>query len=269
MEIAYAVDKRNKLIEYNPKYKDLIPPSHYKLVPLNPVSSTEKYNEDAITDLRIDTLMLTEPEWLGTHPNGLLLNRGITYYSSTGSMGFIFQNYGVTAWHVAMTATYKGGESINVPNAGYFQNRRWRVHILTPPVVLTNYILKKYIFEGEYEVAIMYTNYTYPYKLLSVMGKEVCAYGVISAVLGEYTYASKLPDILPRREDCPPLKVGMKLKLYSAVSGMREGEVVSDNVEINYVANGNYILRFKKGFKVKAVSVPGDSGGAVYDSDSY
>jgi len=117
---------------------------------------------------------------------------------------------------------------------------------------------------AEYEIGIIESNKMYKYNHTSVLGKEVCAYGTLSATSPNHTYASYLPSIIPVPPGCPRLRSGDIVTIASAVSGIRDAEVISTNVETAYMLKPNYILVFTNTFKLSIPSVPGDSGGAVY-----
>jgi len=268
MDLAYVIDHDNKVVHYNPVYKHLIPTSDYEKseMPI-PISETGKRGlapEVLLEILNIDYSRLNEREWAGTHPNGMLLNHS-PIIKASASMGFIYESYGVTAWHNVMTIGYSGSsDMINVPTISYYDNRMWRVNVFTRPVVLTNFILGKYVFMSEYDAAIVETNYKYPYSSTSVNGEEVCAYGVLSAATSKFTVASYLPSVVVTRFRCPRLKVGDEVEVLSWRSGHRKARVTSTNIVSGYVLNKIYLLEFSKLFKLDIPSLPGDSGGAVY-----
>jgi hypothetical protein len=268
MNLAYIIDHDNKVVHYNPVYKHLIPTSDYDKCEMPiPISETEKRGlapEVLLEVLNIDYSKLNDKEWAGTHPNGTLLNY-CPPVKMLASMGFVYESYGVTAWHNVMSmACGKDVDMINVPTISYYDNRPWRVNIFTRPVVLTNHILGMYKFITEYDTAIVETNYKYPYKLTSVKGKEVCAYGVLSSTTSEFTLASYLPTVVNTGYYCPPLKLGDEVEVLSWRSGHRKAKVISTNVVSSYVLNKIYMLEFSKLFKLDIPSTPGDSGGAVY-----
>jgi len=263
MRFAYAIDHEQKVIEYDPEFRDILPDLNYKRVGIHTGTTIEekyKLPELLIKVVNIDFAKLNEKEWLGTHPNGLLYSNCFPYFTANGSMGFVFERYGVTAWHVAMTMSCRDKEMFNIPTISHFDNAVWRVNIYTQPVVMVD--VRK--FAGEYEVGIIESNKKYDFKYTSVLGKEVCGYGVLSATTLKYTYASYLPSIIPTPPGCPKLKSGDVVNIASAVSGLREAEVVSTSVETAYMLKPNYIVIFTKMFKLNIPSVPGDSGGAVY-----
>jgi len=263
MRLAYAIDHEQRIIEFDPEFENLLPDLNYKRVKtITGTITKEKYKlpELLIKVVNIDVAKLNEREWLGTHPNGLLYSSCFPYFTANGTMGFLFQRYGVTAWHVVMSMPCRDKEMFNVPTLSYYDNQVWRVNIYTPPVVLVD--TNK--FGGEYEVGIVESNKNYDFRYTSVLGKEVCGYGILSATTLKYSYASYLPSIIPTPPDCPKLKSGDVVTIASAVSGVREAEVVSTSVETAYMLKPNYMLIFTKMFKLNIPSVPGDSGGAVY-----
>ncbi|CAJ31598.1 virion structural protein [Betalipothrixvirus pozzuoliense] len=266
MQLAYAVDHENKIIYYDEKMKDVIPSLDYKKVKITSSISTSKIKEEKLFLFvsSVDNTLLYKNEWLGTHPNGLLLLPGVFFRTANASMGFIFQNLGLTAWHNVMIAPHSKGETPNVPMISYYDKRQWKVHILTRPAVFVSVYKKLMKMILDYDVAIVETTYTYPYKYPAVLGKEVCAYGVISATNGVATFASYLPSIIEVKSECPSLERGMEVTLASAYSGIRKGRVISTNVEIAYHVVPKFLIQIKKSFMIDIPSIPGDSGGAVY-----
>jgi hypothetical protein len=263
MKLAYAIDHEQKIIEYDPEFEKMLPDLNYKRIPISGTTqSSEKYKlpQLLINITNIDMAKLSEQEWAGTHPNGLLYSHCFPFFTSNGSVGFVFKKYGITAWHVVMTLSCKEKEMFNIPTIGYFDNLVWRVNVYTRPVVLVNVNR----FMGEYEIGIIESNKMYKYNYTSVLGKEVCAYGTLSATSPKHTYASYLPSIIPVPLGCPKLRSGDIVTIASAVSGIRDAEVISTNVETAYMLKPNYILVFQKMFKLSVPSLPGDSGGAVY-----
>jgi len=268
VDLAYVIDHDNKVVHYNPIYENVIPTSDYEKseIPMS-ISETKGRGlapEVLLEILNVDYSRLNEREWAGTHPNGMLLSHS-PIVKASASMGFIYESYGVTAWHSVMTIGYgESSDMINVPTISYYHNRMWRVNIFTRPVVLTNDIADKYVFTSEYDAAIVETNYKYPYTNTSVNGEEVCAYGVISAGTSEFTLASYLPSIVLSPFKCPRLKVGDEVEVLSWRSGHRKARVISTNVVSGYILNKIYLLEFSKLFKLDVLSLPGDSGGAIY-----
>ena len=268
MDLAYVIDHDNRVVHYNPMYKHVIPTSDYDKseIPI-PISETGKRGlapEVLLEVLNIDYSKLNDKEWAGTHPNGTLLN-SCPPIKALASMGFIYESYGVTAWHNVMSmACGKGVDMINVPTISYYDNRPWRVNIFTRPVVLRNHVLGRYYFITEYDTAIVETNYKYPYRYTSVKGEVVCAYGVLSSTTSEFTLASYLPTVVDTPFRCPPLKLGDEVEVLSWKSGHRKAKVISTNVVSGYVLNRIYVIEFSKLFKLDIPSTPGDSGGAVY-----
>ena len=268
MNLAYVIDHDNKVVHYNPVYKHLIPTSDYDKseMPI-PISETGKSGlapEVKLEILNIDYSKLNDKEWAGTHPNGTLLN-SCPPVKALASMGFIYESYGVTAWHNVMSmACGKDVDMVNVPTISYYDNRPWRVNVFTRPVVLTNHMSGMYLFKSEYDTAIVETNYKYPYRFTGVKGEVVCAYGVLSSTTSEFTLASYLPSVVDTPFGCPPLEVGDQVEVLSWRSGHRKAKVISTNVVSGYVLNKIYVLEFSKLFKLDIPSTPGDSGGAVY-----
>ena len=268
MNLAYVIDHDNKVVHYNPMYKHVIPTSDYEKSEIpTPISETGNRGlapEVLLEVLNIDYSKLNDKEWAGTHPNGTLLN-SCPPVKASASMGFIYESYGVTAWHNVMSmACGKGVDMINVPTISYYDNRPWRVNVFTRPVVLTIHALGMYHFATEYDTAIVETNYKYPYRSTSVKGEVVCAHGVLSSTTSEFTLASYLPSVVDTPFECPPLKVGDEVEVLSWRSGHRKAKVISTNVVSGYVLNKVYLIEFSKLFKLDIPSTPGDSGGAVY-----
>lgn len=274
MKIAYAVDHENKRLYYDEEMKDILPSLNYKRVRMTSSSSSSTIKDKSLLLFvsGVDNALLSSNKWLGTHPNGLLLLPGVFFKTANASMGYVFQNFGITAWHNVMMASHTKGETPNVPMISHYDNKQWSVYIITRPAVFIGIIdmkgAKMMAMKLDYDVAIVETTHEYPYNHPAVLGKEVCAYGVISAIVkvddNVITLASYLPSLPELRKDCPSLKVGMEVTLASAYSGIRRGDVISTNVEIAYYAEPFGIIIVKKGFSVNAPSMPGDSGGAVY-----
>lgn len=274
MRLAYAVDHINRKIYYHPDFFGILPNINYKKIKVttanitSSISKRRPKSELLLSVSNVDTLLLHSNIWLGTHPNGLLIQPGIAFATSNASMGFIYKKFGVTAWHNVMIAPHINGETPNVPMVSLFDNRQWRVSILTRPAIFVGKDINDVMLELDYDVAILENQHKYPYEYASVLGKEVCAYGVISATLPMedkvVTLASYLPSIVNVESGCPNLKTGMEVTLASAYSGIRKGIVTSSNTEIVYFIEPKFLVIVEKGFRVDAPSVPGDSGGAVF-----
>jgi len=278
MRLAYAIDHDNHLMYYDPDFIDILPNIKYKKIKTKAFTtstrntSTIKSPELLLFVSSVDQLLLYSNEWLGTHPNGLLLQPSTLFTTANASMGFIFKKFGLTAWHNVMIAPHKDSESPNVPMISLFDSRQWHVNILTTPAILTS-IKKsdnstKLVLQLDYDVALVENPHEYPAIYPSVLGREVCAYGIISAILplkdGIITLASYLPEIFNLKPGCPKLTKGMEVTLASAYSGIRNGEVTSLHTTIAYFIEPKYIVEVQEGFKINAPSMPGDSGGAVY-----